>query len=248
MIIFSSCHNAESYIKKHLESIQAQSYKDYTHIIVDDASTDNTFKIIKQYKDSRTKICRNEKILRVAQSWILHLKPITLKYPDEIIIWVGGDDWLSNNKVFKKIADIYKNKNCWMTYGSFYYLSNPKIKLPQIKATKKMLESRTFRDFKHPWIYQPLQTFKAFLFNNVRESDFHGPKGEWIPSSNDRALIYALLEMCPADKIQYIEDLLYVYNDENPECVHNSGRQKEQVFYDFLARSRKPYKILEKIK
>ena len=42
-------YNAEKYIAEAIESILNQTYRNIEFIIVDDASTDNTWKIIKSY-------------------------------------------------------------------------------------------------------------------------------------------------------------------------------------------------------
>ena len=44
-------YNSESTIKKCLDSILNQKYKDYEVIIVDDMSTDNSVQIIKMYQE-----------------------------------------------------------------------------------------------------------------------------------------------------------------------------------------------------
>lgn len=48
--------NREEFIKECIDSILAQTYKDWELIIVDDGSTDNTINIIKSYNDNRIKI------------------------------------------------------------------------------------------------------------------------------------------------------------------------------------------------
>jgi glycosyltransferase involved in cell wall biosynthesis len=54
--------NREKYIKFSIESVLAQSFKNFELIIVDDASTDNTWNIINDYAkiDSRIRVFRNE--------------------------------------------------------------------------------------------------------------------------------------------------------------------------------------------
>ena len=42
--------NVEKYIKKFLDSVLNQTFKDFEIIVVDDGSTDNTKNIIKKYK------------------------------------------------------------------------------------------------------------------------------------------------------------------------------------------------------
>ena len=48
-------YNAEKYIKKSIESIINQSYKNFELIIIDDGSNDNSKNIIKKYNDIRIK-------------------------------------------------------------------------------------------------------------------------------------------------------------------------------------------------
>jgi len=245
-IVFSSGHNCGKYVRKHIESIQKQTYKNYIHIAVDDASTDNTNDELNKYKDDRTIIRKSSTIQRVAKNWIDFLKPVSLENPENVIIWIGMDDWLYTDKAFEIINNIYEKEKVWLTYGSFVYKSNPKKRFPIREASKQELANKSFRapPYKSTWLFQPLQTFKCFLFNNVREDDFKGPNGEWIPSSNDRALMYALVEMSPPDKVRYVKDILYIYNDFNPLCVHKSGRIIEQIKYEYLSYSRQKYNTI----
>lgn len=54
--IVINVYNREKYIKKCLDSIVNQTYKNLEILIVDDGSTDNTVKICKSYKDKRIRI------------------------------------------------------------------------------------------------------------------------------------------------------------------------------------------------
>ena len=49
-------YNAENFIRKSLNSVVNQVYKNLEIIIIDDASTDNTKKIIKEYADKDDRI------------------------------------------------------------------------------------------------------------------------------------------------------------------------------------------------
>ena len=46
-------YNKEKYIKRCIDSLVKQTYKNLQIIIVDDGSTDNSTDIISQYKDER---------------------------------------------------------------------------------------------------------------------------------------------------------------------------------------------------
>lgn len=53
-------YNAEKYIDKAVESILNQTYQNIELIIVEDASTDDTYQVISRYTDSRIKVFCNE--------------------------------------------------------------------------------------------------------------------------------------------------------------------------------------------
>ncbi|MFV8226695.1 glycosyltransferase family 2 protein [Christiangramia aquimixticola] len=52
-------YNRAEFIGEAIQSILSQTYKNFELIIVDDASTDNTLEVIKQFKDKRIRLLRN---------------------------------------------------------------------------------------------------------------------------------------------------------------------------------------------
>ena len=53
-------YNVAKYISKCIESLLAQTLKDVEFIFINDASTDNTLDILKQYDDPRIKIISHD--------------------------------------------------------------------------------------------------------------------------------------------------------------------------------------------
>ena len=58
--VIINVYNGEKYIKKCIESIINQTYKNLEILVIDDGSTDNTLSIIKEYKDKRIRIISTE--------------------------------------------------------------------------------------------------------------------------------------------------------------------------------------------
>lgn len=58
--VIMPAYNCEKYVGEAMESILNQSFTDFEFIVIDDASTDETFKIICNYNDSRIKVYRND--------------------------------------------------------------------------------------------------------------------------------------------------------------------------------------------
>lgn len=83
-------YNSSKFVRQAIESILAQSYADFEYIISDDCSTDNTWKIIQEYKDPRIKAWRNETNMGEYPN-----RNLTLNETDgEYVIWIDGDDIL----------------------------------------------------------------------------------------------------------------------------------------------------------
>ena len=61
-------YNGEKYLPEAVDSILAQTFTDYEFLIIDDGSTDNSFKILKSYKDKRIKLIKNEKNIGLSLS------------------------------------------------------------------------------------------------------------------------------------------------------------------------------------
>lgn len=60
--VVMSCYNRQNYVAQAIESILNQTYTNFEFIIIDDCSTDNTYKIIKKYvkRDKRIIALRNK--------------------------------------------------------------------------------------------------------------------------------------------------------------------------------------------
>lgn len=84
-------YNKEKYIKRCINSILNQTYKDFEVIIVDDCSTDNSVFLIP--KDNRIKIYHNNKNIGCGGN---RLKTIQLASGD-YYCFIDADDWIEPN-------------------------------------------------------------------------------------------------------------------------------------------------------
>jgi len=105
--VIMPAYNAEKYIKEAIESILNQTFKDFEFIIVDDASTDNTRKIIGTYakKDGRIKVLYNEKNLGIVHSYNKAIKIAKGKY----IAILENDDIAAPTRLEKQFVFMEAN-------------------------------------------------------------------------------------------------------------------------------------------
>ena len=61
--ILMNCYNEEQLISRAIKSVLKQTYKNFELLIWDDASDDNTKKIINLFNDKRIKFFKNKKHL-----------------------------------------------------------------------------------------------------------------------------------------------------------------------------------------
>lgn len=82
-------YNGEKYMREAIESVLAQTFKDFELIICDNASTDQTEKICREYtnKDRRIRYYRNEKNLGCAKNFNRAFELSSSKY----FKWIAAD-------------------------------------------------------------------------------------------------------------------------------------------------------------
>lgn len=228
MIKIVSCFwNVENYITKCVDSVMNQEFKNFKMFLVNDVSNDNTVNIIKEkIKDDERFILVNntEKKYKLKNIDDL-LMDEELFDDDDIIVELDGDDWLENNKVLSLIDEIYtKNKKLWITNGSFVY-SDGRFGFSS-KVNPETVRTDTF-------LFSHLRTWKVHLWRRIEEESFLDVNGEYFKSAGDAAYSFPMVEMAGKDHYEYIPNILYVYNEENPYNDHKSGSSSGSAFEQF---------------
>lgn len=222
MTIVTPFYNSEQYLERCIRSVTSQDYDNYQFVLINDASTDASAKVVNSViaslpKDLQSKfkfINRDENKGAVFN----HLTGIdSYADKDSIVMLLDGDDWLvNNNTIFHLYNDLYQ-QGAEFTYGSCWSLvdSIPLIAQDYPQAVKK---ARTYRNHKFAWNmpYTHLRTFSRKLFNGVDISRFKDESGNWLKAGGDGALFYEMIERANPDKIVAVKEIVCNYNDTNP--------------------------------
>ena len=111
--ILMPTYNDSSTIAYSLDSILSQNYKNYEIIIVDDGSTDDTKKVINNYKKKHAKDNKIKYIYQENKDQLNALKTACnyIKEKNSLVYILHSDDLLDNPDVFKKAINYMKNNN-----------------------------------------------------------------------------------------------------------------------------------------
>jgi glycosyltransferase involved in cell wall biosynthesis len=246
--IVSSERNAGKSAVNCLDSVFSQRYpKDMvTHIFIDDASTDNTDKLVrawlKEHPDNSVKYIANKEHKGGTSN---NLTGFRLAPPGSIVLELNGDDWLPDGNVLKFLSKVYADKNIWMTYNTFVYeIGGRRYPCPTFgPIPKEVVEKNAVRD--HRWTSSALHTFRAELFFKLREESFIDPDtGEYWLSADDQAMYLAMLEMAGKHS-RHIYRTTYVYNlNERSDQMQNPEGQLER---EKRIRKMKKYEPLDRL-
>ena len=227
--------NAEKYLEKCLNSIIKQSYKNYQVKIVDDCSTDASYEVASKIcaKFRNFHISKNSRRLGALNN-IAKLLSEEVKEPSKTIdILLDGDDYLYSGDVLNIIYEKYLTNNCLITYGS--HLSSKGVQGKKYPWLIKKFN--LYR--KYFWYASHLRTFRHDLWLSVNPNDLLDKNGRYFSVAWDLAIMFPMLEMA-GSRQEFLKELLYVYNDENPISDHKI-RRKEQILAAREIRRKKTY-------
>jgi glycosyltransferase involved in cell wall biosynthesis len=219
--IISPFWNAADYIEKNIHSIAAQDYDNYFHVLIDDASDDDSYRIANETINNlpsrlrdKFRLIRNDENRGCIHNQLYHSRNWTDH--DDIVMLLDGDDWLiNNNTIFQYYNDLY-GQGYEFTYGSMWSVVD-NIPLIAQEYPIEVRKNRTYRSHHFNWKipYTHLRTCLGKHFSDLDEDRFK-VNGEWMKSGADNPLFYELIERVDPDKIYCNQEIVCNYNDANP--------------------------------
>ena len=192
--IVVNCYNGEKYLKKTLESIQAQKYKNWELIFWDNQSEDNSKKIFHSFKDTRFNYYYSEKHTTLYEARNLACQKCNGKF----IAFLDCDDWwydnfLSARKIF------FEDEKYKFSYSNCYLYFE--------KSNKYVLHSKTFLPYGK--IYDLLAknyvvriSSTIIRKNSLKEINYFDPKFNIIGDFD------AIMKFCKEGDAHAIQDPL----------------------------------------
>lgn len=236
-------YNVEKYLKKCIESVINQTYKNLEIILVNDGSTDNSKNIIDEYSliDNRIKVI-NKKNGGLSDARNVGIEIAKGDY----ITFLDSDDWIELN-MYEKLHEYIKQENADIVQCSYQEVYNEEVDNQNIKEEIKIILGKESlynlygeNHVKTVVVWNKL--YKIQLFDNIRF-----PKGK---IHEDESTTYKLLYQ--ANKIVDCNLPLVYYRQRQGSIINSKFNIKKldklEAFHERLEFYRKKnLKELEQI-
>lgn len=113
-------YNSAHYLQCSIDSVLAQSFKDFDLYIYDDCSTDSTEAIVKAYSDKRVIYKRNNENLGIAKTLNRGLEETLTQY--QYVARMDADDWCYPERFKKQIDFLEQHPNIGMCGTQGYWV------------------------------------------------------------------------------------------------------------------------------
>ena len=217
-------YNSEKFIGSAINSVLAQDYSNIEIVISDDASTDDTIKIVTRYTKSypdKVKLLVAAKNMGSVANWFKCVCACNGKY----IIGLGGDDEFYPNMISKQVAIMENNSDIAICYAdaSVFYTSIQKelYRLSDKSPSKSGGIEVALSDSIY---YSPTMMFRKSLV--PKENSFIG-----IRHAADLAFYKEIMILsAPYGTIYYLPELVYKYQKHDTNItVTMTGYRREHI-------------------
>lgn len=212
-----------------LESIAAQQDVDVSAVVCDDRSRDHAVTdVLHKWRDHLPEgsvIRRNPKHYGPLRSQVESIRSVEMA-PDDVLVWVDGDDRLNGPDALAKLARVYRNPLVDVTYGS-YEPDPPSKTCPPVRPIPRDVCAgggyRAWHARRGCW-YNHLRTMRRRVFDAIPDSHFVRD-GRWLMSCADHALFVPALELAGGRHVM-LEDKLLLYTSDRDTAEWRTRAQE----------------------
>ena len=229
LAVIQTGRNCAAWAAQSVTSILTQTDPPDAHVIVDDASDDGTDRAIGDaiVAHGAAVVGIRNPVRYGALQNLQAAVEVLCPDPDDILVTVDLDDWLTRPHVLTRVRQVYRERpETQLTFGGFVVASTGEDGWTS-PYPSPILETKTYRlaEFRA----SHLRTFRARLWQAIRPADLVDPTtGLPWAMAWDCAMMFPMLEMCRPDQIVSLHgERVYAWNDANPMSDHRLD-QREQ--------------------
>lgn len=208
--------NVESYLRRCLDSIVGQSFRDFEVIMIDDGSTDSSYAIAKEYAEKYT----NFKLFKNNVKGVANARNMGIDMAmGEYIAFVDSDDFIEQNylEILYNTASINNADISTCNYKKYYQEKNRYHKIMLRKPAEKIYTNKKFvrmclNDIRvRSYLWNKLWRRSLFTDNKIRFNDIY---------FEDIAICPQLMHK--ANKIAVTNNCLYNYTQRKGSIMSSA--------------------------
>lgn len=221
-VIMPVYNTKKEYLKKAIDSVLNQSFKDFEFIIIN-SSTDDTEELILEYEDKRIKYIVQGKGGQ-SKARNIGLKTSKGKY----IYYIDADDWISPNALEKMLAKSEKQNLDILISNAIMHNYKTKKILDCMIDLRQILDENVLYNINNPTFVKNFFFISPTPWGKLYKKDFL-IKNDLFFIEN---LIFEDIEiffryMIMADNVSVIYDKLYFYRQSVEESSTNLGDARQ---------------------
>jgi len=211
--VTSTALNAGALVRRCIQSVANQTHTDWTMDFFDADSADATWpnaRVGSFAMPDNVRLHKNESGKR--KDILENLLPLWRSFdPDDIVVWLDGDDELATRQALATVFDHHK-AGAWITYGQFIWEDGSMGFAGQCGENPRA----------EPWRATHLKTFRAGLTRKLKDWELKG-----LRYAGDQAVMLAMLEMASKERSHFIPNVLYVFNSHHSLVANSKDRTVE---------------------
>lgn len=226
IVVIVPFRNAGEFLRRCVDSLAVQDYQDCRFVLIDDASDDGALDAL-DIVDPRFTLIRNGRRVGAIGNQVRAIDEYCR--PDDIVVYVDGDDRLACDDALSHINDFFNATRCWVMYGQ-YTDSRGRHGCcePITEQSGGVLDA--VADMHFP---MHVRAHRAGLIGRLREIDpaltrLRDDDGEFLDAIADMAMMHAVMQLAGLDRIRYNDRVLYEYNSGNP-ASHYCELERRQL-------------------
>lgn len=208
--------NTGRFISESIDSVLAQTYKNWELIIVDDCSTDNTDEVVSAYQDPRIRYFKNEQNSGAA----LTRNRAIREAKGEWIAFLDSDDLWRPEKLEKQIS-FMKENNYVFSYHDFDKIDEESQPLHVYVTGPEIVTKRKMYNYGYPGCLTFMYSAKAMGEIQIKD----------IKKNNDYAI---LLKLCKKADCYLLPENLARYRIRKKSISHDKLTKKLRSHYDLF--------------
>ena len=165
-------YNGENFLQKAIDSILAQTFKDFEIIICDNASTDNTRDICTSYKDNRIKYHRNATNMGAAWNYNISFQLAKGEY----FKWAAHDDVLDPEFLKNCVEALDNNPEAVLSHTDIEFIDEHNQPYDYAYTQPNTASSLTIKRFSNLLLkrHECYQVFGLIRANALRKTNLIG--------------------------------------------------------------------------